>query len=169
MALETFAYDRTAAVAYAHQWAYKRNPAYYNFDPLGGDCTNFVSQCLYAGAKTMNYSKNPWYYNNGNDKSPSWSGVPYLRDFLVGNFGTGPYAEETAMAYIQPGDVIQMLFEGKVFQHSLFVVQTGTVPDPASILVATHTDDSDNRPLTDYTYAKIRYLHIVAVRRWIDK
>ena len=43
-------YDRQAAVAYAHRWAYLRNPAFYNFDKLGGDCTNFASQCLYAGA-----------------------------------------------------------------------------------------------------------------------
>ena len=27
-----------------------RNPAYLDFHGLGGDCTNFVSQCLYAGA-----------------------------------------------------------------------------------------------------------------------
>jgi hypothetical protein len=36
-------YDRSAAVAYAHKWAYSRNPAYYNYDKLGGDCTNFAS------------------------------------------------------------------------------------------------------------------------------
>ena len=43
-------YDRSAAVTYAHRWAFGRNPRYYNFDELGGDCTNFASQCLYAGA-----------------------------------------------------------------------------------------------------------------------
>ena len=31
---------------YAQKWALSRNPAYYNFDDIGGDCTNFVSQCL---------------------------------------------------------------------------------------------------------------------------
>jgi hypothetical protein len=167
MALQPTAYDTIAAVNYAHQWAYSRNPAYYNFEQLGGDCTNFVSQCIFAGAKTMNYGKNPWFYNSGNDKSPSWSGVPFLRDFLVGNsIGTGPYAEETDLSYIQPGDVIQMLFEGKTFQHSLFVVQTGAVPDAGNVLVATHTDDADYRPLAEYDYTRIRYLHIIAVRQW---
>ena len=38
-------YDRQAAVDYAHRWAYHRNPDFYNFDELGGDCTNFASQC----------------------------------------------------------------------------------------------------------------------------
>ena len=43
-------YDRKAAVLYAHQWAYGRNPAYYDYEELGGDCTNFASQCIFAGS-----------------------------------------------------------------------------------------------------------------------
>ena len=41
-------YDREAAVLYAHQWAYGRNPLFYDYELLGGDCTNFASQCIYA-------------------------------------------------------------------------------------------------------------------------
>ena len=41
-------YNRENAVEYAKIWAYKRNPKYYNFDSVGGDCTSFVSQCLFA-------------------------------------------------------------------------------------------------------------------------
>lgn len=44
-------YDRNKAVAYAHKYAYSRNPNYYNFDNIGGDCTNFVSQVLAAGGE----------------------------------------------------------------------------------------------------------------------
>ena len=47
--LERIPYDRRAAVAYAHQWAYGRNPDFYDYEEIGGDCTNFASQCLYAG------------------------------------------------------------------------------------------------------------------------
>lgn len=36
-------YQREKAVAYAHQWAYGRNPAYINFNGIGGDCTNVGS------------------------------------------------------------------------------------------------------------------------------
>ena len=43
-------YDRAAAVTYAHTWAYRRNPDYFDFSGIGGDCTNFASQCIYAGA-----------------------------------------------------------------------------------------------------------------------
>lgn len=49
-------YDREAAVAYAKRWAFSRNPAFYDFSRIGGDCTNFASQCIYAGAKVMNFT-----------------------------------------------------------------------------------------------------------------
>ena len=85
------AYKREEVKEYAKKWAYKRNPQYYNYDLIGGDCTNFVSQCIYAGSEVMNYNKtNGWYYNNANDKSPSWTGVEFLYDFLVKNKGKGP-------------------------------------------------------------------------------
>ena len=42
-------YDRDRAVQYAHTWAFQRNPQYYSYDLLGGDCTNFASQCQKAG------------------------------------------------------------------------------------------------------------------------
>ena len=42
-------YDPSKAVAYAKKWAYYRNPDYYDYSNLGGDCANFVSQCLIAG------------------------------------------------------------------------------------------------------------------------
>ena len=87
-------YNRKEAVEYAKIWAYKRNPKYYNFDTVGGDCTSFVSQCIYAGAKVMNYSTYGWFYKNGYNKSASWSGVEYLYKFLVNNKQTGPYGRE---------------------------------------------------------------------------
>ena len=72
-------YDRAAAVLYAHQWAYGRNPAFYDYENLGGDCTNFASQCIYAGSGIMNFTPTyGWYYIDANQKSPSWTGVPYL-------------------------------------------------------------------------------------------
>ena len=94
--LRIVAYNRTAAVEYARKWAFQRNPAYYNFENLGGDCTNFASQCLYAGSGVMNYTPTyGWYYNSSSDRSPSWTGVVYLYQFLTQNKGPGPFATET--------------------------------------------------------------------------
>ena len=47
-------YDRLEAVSYAHRWAYGRNPAFYDYEEIGGDCTNYASQCIYAGTGVMN-------------------------------------------------------------------------------------------------------------------
>ena len=77
-------YDRVAAVLYAQEWALKRNKSFYDFENIGGDCTNFASQCIYAGAKIMNYKPIfGWYYNSLSSRTPSWSGVEYLYNFLV--------------------------------------------------------------------------------------
>ena len=61
--LKEMEYRREAALQYAKQWALGRNPRYYNFEELGGDCTNFASQCIYAGSGVMNYTPvTGWYY-----------------------------------------------------------------------------------------------------------
>ena len=72
--LERIPYDRRAAVAYAHQWAYGRNPDFYDYEEIGGDCTNFASQCLYAGTGVMNFDPvYGWFYRDPNDKAPAWT------------------------------------------------------------------------------------------------
>ena len=69
-------YNRLAAVQYAHKWAYGRNPAFYDYEQIGGDCTNFASQCVYAGSGIMNFEKDfGWYYIDPNNKAPAWTGV----------------------------------------------------------------------------------------------
>jgi hypothetical protein len=47
---DTNLYDREKAVEYALEWANSFNPEYHTSD---NDCTNFVSQCLYAGGYKM--------------------------------------------------------------------------------------------------------------------
>ena len=92
--MKIFEYDRTSAYEYAKKWAFGRNPAFYDFSRIGGDCTNFASQCIYAGAGIMNYTPTfGWFYKSANDRTPSWTGVEYLYNFLVNNEGAGPFAE----------------------------------------------------------------------------
>ena len=55
-------YARRDAVQYARQWALSRNRAYNDFTKGGGDCMNFVSQCLYAGGLPF---KNNGFERNG--------------------------------------------------------------------------------------------------------
>lgn len=158
-------YDRAAAVAYAHEWAFSRNPLYYDFSAIGGDCTNFISQCLYAGAPVMNYTLyTGWYYNSLQSRSPSWTGVEYFYQFLINNSGKGPYGRQLPLQFAQPGDFIQLNLRGDGFGHSLIVVRAGRVANPSNILIATHTTDSDNRPLNTYNYLAARLLIVDGVR-----
>lgn len=155
-------YDRYKAVEYAHKWAYKRNPKYYDFSKIGGDCTNFIAQCIHAGGAKMNYKENGWYYNSSNDRAPSWTGVEFLYNFLLNNKGIGPFAVEVNIENIKIGDVVQLSFEPGRFSHSLLVVKTGQVNNLNNVLIATHTDDSDNRPLSSYFVVSYRFLKIDA-------
>ena len=153
--MNTKSYNRNAAVNYARKWALSRNPRYYNFDPVGGDCTSFVSQCLYAGSLKMNYNhENGWFYNNGYDKSPSWSGVEYLYKFLINNKSYGPRGKDVTQDEIQAGDIAQLSFSGNKFEHSLFIL------DPTFLSVAAHTYDVLGKKISEYNFAKVRFIHI---------
>lgn len=150
------------AVQYAHKWAYGRNKKYYDFDDIGGDCTNFISQAIYAGFGMMNYNTiNGWFYKSADNRSPSWSGVQFLYNFLLSNKGAGPSGIVTAPENIEAGDVIQFKLSKNFFQHSTIVVGCNPPYDEDSILISTHSFNCDNRPISSYKYTDIRYIHIL--------
>lgn len=152
------AYNRDAAVEYARAWAYKRNPRYMDFAKMGGDCTNFISQCLVAGGMQMNYS-NPmgWYYRSANSRSAAFSGVEYLYNYLTGKSGgRAPVAREIPIEQAEVGDIIQLSHDGVKFAHSLLVVSVD-----GGIRVAAHDNDTYGRAIETYTYARARCLHIL--------
>ncbi len=158
-------YDRDIAVRYAMFWALRRNPEYTDFQELGGDCTNFVSQCVYAGGGVMNFTPIfGWYYISSFDRTASWSGVEFFYNFITQNDGPGPYGIETSKNNLEVGDVIQLALDNEeTFQHSLFV--TRIIPGPFErILICAHSRDAFMRPLSTYSYKKIRYIHIEGVR-----
>ncbi len=159
-------YNRSLALNYTEKWALGRNPRYYDFSNLGGDCTNFCSQVLHAGGCSMNYRHtHGWYYRNGNDKSPSWTGVNFLYNFLINNKETGPFAEQVGVKDITTGDIIQLSFtEGNIFNHSLVVVEHGMPVDISNIWISTHTIDRYHYPLANYNWTKIRFLHIIGYK-----
>jgi hypothetical protein len=77
-------YNRMRAVEYARTWALDRNPLFIDFTGIGGNCTNFVSQCVLAGSCVMNYTPDfGWYYVSAEDRAPAWSSVEYFFDFIT--------------------------------------------------------------------------------------
>ena len=157
-------YRREEAAAYARYWAYGRNPDFYDYERIGGDCTNFASQCIYAGIGVMNYTPTfGWYYTSADDKAPAWTGVVFLHNFLVRpEPSPGPVCEVTQeLEKAEPGDVIQLILEGNVFQHSPVVINTDGSGNPSGIQVAAHSYDANCRPLSSYLYQQYRVLHIL--------
>lgn len=158
-------YNRELALEYAEKWAFSRNPAFYDFEDLGGDCTNFVSQCIYAGCKVMNFTPTfGWYYISSYDRSPSWSGANYFYDFITSNLSVGPYGKAVDIKDINPGDVIQFGDGYGNFYHTVLAVQTGRIPSHRNIKVAAHSHDAYMRPLYTYSYNEIRFIHIEGCR-----
>jgi len=158
-------YNRYRALAYAEKWAFSRNPLFPDYTGIGGNCTNFVSQCLYAGSCVMNPTPVfGWYYYSPNERTASWTGVRFFYDFIVGNEGVGPYGREVSLDELEAGDVIQLGRDKGGFYHTLLV--SGV--EDGRYLVAAQSDDAFNRPLDTYTYDYARYLHIDGVRLSVD-
>lgn len=161
--LKNINYNRKKALKYAKEWAFKRNPKFLDFEKIGGDCTNYVSQCIYSGCNVMNYTPiYGWYYKNSYDRSASWSGVEFLYNFLINNKNVGPFAIETDLYHIQPADIIQLGNKDGHFFHSLFI---NKIDNYKNIFVSAHSIDSYMRPLNSYNFETAKYIHIVAARK----
>jgi hypothetical protein len=150
-------YNRAKSAAYAHEWALGRNPAYFNFDGMGGDCTNYASQCIYAGCGVMNYTRDTgWYYRSPGDRAAAWSGVEYLFRFLTNNRGPGPYGRELPLIYADIADIIQLSYDGVQYGHSLIIVKLRP-----RLLVCQHSSRNyDSRAFDTYESEKSRLIHI---------
>ena len=87
-----------------------------------------------------------WYYINGNNKSPSWSGLDFLYKFLINNKSVGPYGKEAKINEIEIGDIAQLSFDGDKFEHTLMIVNI------------------ENK-FTFYPKLKLLHIHLIALIR----
>ena len=159
--LKEIPYDRERAVAYARHWAHGRNPLFYNFTGIGGDCTNFVSQCIYAGCCAMNFTKDTgWYYASLQDRAAAWSGVRFFYQFVTQNQDAGPYGIPVDETGVFPGDIVQLGHADGTFYHTLFI----SGADRRSLLVCAHSDNARDRRLSSYSYDTLRFIHIKGAR-----
>jgi hypothetical protein len=154
-------YQRENALAYARKFAFSQNSNFASFAGIGGNCTNFVSQSIYAGSCQMNYTPIfGWYFISLDDRSPSWTGVEYFYNFITGNVGLGPFGRNASLDELEIGDVIQLAKNEGGYYHSLLVVGF----DGEDPLVAAQTDNAYARPLSTYEYDYSRYIKILGVR-----
>lgn len=167
----SYVYDRYGAVSYAHYWAFRRNPNYYDFPAPYGDCTNFVSQSLHhGGGAAMEFGgyhsqgSPGWYYYSVSDYSASWTDVGSLHRFIVDEFAfseKGPEGCDVAYSFAQVGDIIQFKWDSdEIWDHSVIIVQKVSGPNGPQYFVAAHSEDRDYYPLSGFLYEDIRFIHI---------
>lgn len=165
-------YNRQKVQEYADKWWDRANPQYIHFDV---DCTNYVSQCIFAGDAPMHYTgtrSSGWWYQGKDGQrelwSFSWSVAHSLNAYLSTN-KSGLRAEIVEVPEaLDVGDVISYDWDGDGrYQHSAIV--TAIAADGAP-LVNAHTTDSYRR-YWDYrdSYAwsertRYRFLHISDIK-----
>lgn len=146
--LQTLAYDHAAAQRYSDQYVLSPNPA-YRYWP-GGDCTNFVSQCMKAGGMA---ESDDWYYNHFFSQSLTWVNANELKEHLKLRVGATLLSRWSKygytlgngiqfFAYINNSDVIQGWGNEIIFYD-----WTGDgLMDHASIVVGTNNPIDDSYP-----------------------
>jgi hypothetical protein len=179
-------YNREKAALYAKKWTedgkkLRNSPPWGNYDtPQGdGDCTNFVSQCIYAGGIPMDskgheYEQWKWYSDTYNPapvpkgRVAAWTGVDALYKYCKLNKSYGMSAQVgVEWDSIHIGDVVQLGKSENDFFHSVIV--SGYVYDEneelKDFLISCHTTDRNDYPLSAYSYPLKRYIHI---KGWIN-
>lgn len=158
-------YNRNAAVAYAQQYALNYNPQYPDYSSGGGDCMNFVSQCLLAGGLPMKDYGHQWYYNTSSS-SASWRGVDSFLAYLRKTFGSPRllYECHTTPDDLEKGDIVFTVAEGTAGNiarnPSHIVILSEDYATQGKMVVCGHTIDQLNEDKTRND-RKCTYIHIL--------
>ncbi|MDR2415668.1 MAG: amidase domain-containing protein [Candidatus Peribacteria bacterium] len=135
-AIATTNYNRTAArdYAYAHYNSPNTNQ-WCDYTSNGGDCTNFVSQCLIAGGWTQITgssfcSSSVWYHNGAGycwnttttkNYSCSWAQAADLYSFLFNSSRVVPASYLLSSSSV--GDIVQKYNNSGAIEHSMLVTK----------------------------------------------
>lgn len=165
-------YNRAKAKAYIDTYWKNYNPAYPAFSHGGGDCTNFISQVLYAGGMPWVDDRNPanhkkstnWYCKPGATAKDSerritfsWKIAAVFKAHWIKRVELHRmYSYAEAIKNINAianevflGDVVQFCYSSSVPYHTLAI--TGFNRDPEykikDIVLASHDIDSNKRSL----------------------
>ena len=146
------------------------NSLFYDYSACGGDCTNFVSQCVSYGFHNGGVRSSPssYYYSPSQwrpaftcypattpmwSMTNSWVGVPEFWSFAVSNQTyQGRRFWFAAQSNPESGCVIQF-YNGSSWHHSAIIYLDGTIWK-----VAEHSPNHSAMPLSSISYSAVRYL-----------
>lgn len=159
-------YDAWDAVCYANNHATNYNRDYPNWgiSGYGGDCANFVSQCLYAGGKNMRGSNasdfSCWFSygtaNSTSQVSSTWRGADAFRNYWQDHATS--YKKFTSVSskswdYGYKGDAVSLLNKNGRAVHTMIIVGSNNNPD---FTLAAHSGDTNDASL-DYKMTNGNY------------
>lgn len=163
-------YNRKLAVNYALTYALKPNPSFRYFPIINnnsGDCSNFISQCLFAGGIPMIFSgNNSWWYNNSSaDRSKdtwsvTWTVAHALYWMLRINYNSNRFGAKgnvINMSGLSLGDLIFFEDKAGLIFHSAIVTDFYY----GKPLISHHSFEAANIPVDkSWNYYKIHFLKI---------
>ncbi|AGK98087.1 amidase domain-containing protein [Clostridium pasteurianum] len=156
-------YSRVNAVNYAIKYAENPNPSYKYFPVQydnGGDCTNFTSQCLFAGGAPMVFSsRNIWWYNS-KGWSVSWATAHSLYWYLKVSGNDNLYGvkgrEVSSISSLETGDLIFYRNGNDKLTHSAII--TSFKDDMP--LISQHSPEILNIPYIKLWASKMHFIKI---------
>lgn len=155
------AYDFIKAVDYANTYYNNYNTAYPDWTPYGGDCANFISQCLYAGGMQMKGTPGTdgaaqdfsnWFSKgstcNTKNVSSTWRGADAFRYYWQNNaIAYKKFTSYTidAWNYGFKGYAVSLLTSTGRAYHTLIIVGYDSVNK--DLICAAHTGNTNTASL----------------------
>lgn len=140
-ALAAEKYTVFCAVDYSDAFWQSYNPAYGNYNSVGGDCANFASQCMLAGGLQMVYS-NIWYWRSYSDYGAAWISSTNQKNFMSAYYGAEIINPDDSQ--VLAGNPVYY-GNGSNYAHTAFCVGTNEAGTP---IVNAHNNDRYHVPWT---------------------
>jgi len=157
-------YNPEAAAAYANDWCgFNRNPVYNDYTGQGGDCANFVSQCLKAGG--LDLSKGAPGMNLPNNGVDPYGCIPNVSALVLHLVNWQNTSHRKVFGYNPPAELNHDLGDPAFFgysgpgieaSHSYFC---SSLDWSARHLYSSHTSDRCNDELSE-TWGYLIFIHI---------
>ena len=156
-------YDRDTALIYARRYVGVRNGRWPDFTGQGGNCQNYVSQCLLRGGIPADLEgEQTWSWTGssnlqeGPEDTLSWINVKRFDEYARNNEGYG-LAAQTDVDFTSgvPGDVLKM---GSLSDWNHAVMITDVVKDGQGnvidYIICSNTTDVRDFPASAYPLAR---------------
>lgn len=153
------------AIAYAEKYYSSYNSSYPDWTSYGGDCANFISQCLYAGGRGMRGTPGSsaaaqdwanWFSTgsscNTNNVSSTWRGANAFKSYWQSNasgYSTFSSVGPESFYYGFKGDAVSLLNSNGSAYHTLIIV--GYDSASKDFIVAAHTSSTKTAKLSGYS------------------